>query len=207
MVSPDIKIAPIVVDRIIPDSNNNKVIVAIDYSDYRNLKKNQPVRLTGIPIGQFLGIVQSACAGYGEAISDLKYCQLMANYPYANGVYIFFTRNEEGNVEYKYVGKTTSRAIIDRIGSHLDLRASGLLNCMVKRMASGCNTLKNPCAINGRMEEVSFLNELLAYRLLYIPVFENFCQRSSEYIHYTERFEYYLIHNIAGQNNKPTNNR
>ena len=59
-----------------------------------------------------------------KALSDLKLIDLIFDKKSLIGVYILFDNNDNPI----YVGKTGSRAILERIASHLDLREDAFMN-------------------------------------------------------------------------------
>lgn len=104
----------------------------------------------------------------GIPLQELKYFDLIAEEEFSNGIYIFYLNNNP-----YYVGKCSSRAIVDRIGSHMDLRQSGVINCMVKRIAK--HVLKAPSKRNlnsftSQEIQIAALPVLNSLKMFYIPV-------------------------------------
>ena len=133
-----------------------------------------------------------------KRVKELLFFDLMADYHHCNGVYLFFTKDEKEHV-VKYVGKTTSRAVVDRMGSHLDLRESGFLNCLVKRIAK-IDILKkdkkekvDPCLLNWALMQQETQSKVGELYFLFIPVYNPLCSSSDKYKHSVGVLESSLI--------------
>lgn len=120
------EIIPFVLSEIHQDKNGGNIIGL----KYDTMKPSDKC----IPLSLLMKDLDAWMKEHGKKVKELCYFDLMADYHYCCGLYLFFTRTE-GIVEIQYIGKTTSRAIVDRIGAHLDLRDSGFLNCLIKRVA------------------------------------------------------------------------
>lgn len=137
--------------------------------------------------------------GNGKKVKELCYFDLMADYHYCCGLYFFFTRTE-GILEIQYIGKTTSRAIVDRIGAHLDLRASGFLNCFIKRVASLQEL--DICQMNSLLSSDSVVNQIGEMLFMFIPVYNPVCQADDFYKRKVGMLESLLIKEFNPQYNK-----
>ena len=90
-------------------------------------------------------------------------------------------------MEIQYIGKTTSRAIVDRIGAHLDLRDSGFLNCLIKRVAKvvvlnkGTKDPVDQCELNHALSQTNVVDEVGNMYFGFIPVYNPVCIPSELY--------------------------
>ena len=144
---------------------------------------------------------------YGIKVKDLKYSDLWADYTCCNGLYLFFDTSRPA---WMYVGKTTSRAIVDRVGAHQDLRVTGFLNCLVRGMAikSITDNLKNPqnleinnCVINGVLSDRQIIDELGEWRFIFIPVLNDCCKSFSDYAKAVGKLESFMIKALGSKYN------
>lgn len=104
----------------------------------------------------------------GIPLKDLRYFDLMAEEEFSNGIYLFFKDDSP-----YYVGKCSSRAIVDRVGSHMDLRQSGIINCMVKRIAQhvlNAPSKRNLNSFTSQEIQNAALPVLNKLKIFYIPV-------------------------------------
>lgn len=98
----------------------------------------------------------------GILVSDLKYVDLFFPAQWCNGIYLFYE-----NEKLLYIGKCSSRAVIDRIGGHLTPRSSDMMNCFLKRLCIG-----NPPDLEGELDAV--MSRALGMKIKYIPVDSQF---------------------------------
>lgn len=198
MPKPDYKVSPIIVCSITLNPKNARIIDTVEYEDVKGTRHI-------VPISDFRDNLRRTLAspGVGEMLQDLRYRQLMADYHYPNGVYIFFSKEP---FKLLYIGKATSRAIVDRVGAHLDLRASGFLNCFVKRLAIERMLMTGSGSIDVEMETPAFLQTLMDFHFAFIPVYDTVCAHSADYKHKVGVLEQDLIKNLSGTG-KPTYNR
>jgi len=96
----------------------------------------------------------------GEKISlgDIKLTDLVYQKQSLTGVYIFYAPDGIP----RYVGKSGSRAILERIAGHLDLREFSFMNSFLKMMANEKNLPHN------RLNEL--YEEALTYQMVFIAV-------------------------------------
>lgn len=83
-------------------------------------------------------------------IKNLKLVDLIYNKESMIGVYIFF---DEGGKPV-YVGKTGSRAILERLAGHFDMREFGFLNSFLCALAGKRKTRKGPNATSKDLSDV-----------------------------------------------------
>lgn len=98
----------------------------------------------------------------GILVSDLKYVDLFFPAQWCNGIYLFYESEK-----LLYIGKCSSRAVIDRIGGHLTPRNSDMMNCFLKRLCVG-----NPPDLEGELDTV--MSRVLGMKIKYIPVDSRF---------------------------------
>lgn len=96
----------------------------------------------------------------GVAVRDLKYSDLILPANQCNGVYVFQQGRQYQIIEYDnkthqpiikdepfwYVGKASSRALVDRIGAHVAPRIDDYMNILLKNIAwllSGISSQKD----------------------------------------------------------------
>lgn len=135
-------------------------------------------------------------------VNNLKYFDLLADFHYCNGVYIFFSITESNAVTVEYIGKTTSRAVVDRMGSHLDLRDDGFLNCLIKRIAKhrvlGFKTTElrkhaSTCDINSALGSRVTYDTIGEMYFCFIPVYQAYCCKTVTYPTMVGKLETLLI--------------
>ena len=148
---------PFVIDHILQQTNSQgKIIVTVTTHPVKRASSTgiRPLlRLGGVPL------------------PELKYFDLIAEEQFSNGIYILFKDENP-----YYIGKCSSRAIVDRIGSHMDLRQSGVINCMVKRTAQQVlnpQSNRNLSSFSSSEIENAALPVLLSLKLFYIPLVNN----------------------------------
>lgn len=83
-------------------------------------------------------------------IKDLKLVDLIFNKESMVGVYIFF---DEDNTPI-YVGKTGSRAILERLAGHFDLREFGFLNSFLCALSGKRKTRQGPNATSKELSDI-----------------------------------------------------
>lgn len=83
-------------------------------------------------------------------IKDLKLVDLIFNKESMVGVYIFF---DENNIPI-YVGKTGSRAILERLAGHFDLREFGFLNSFLCALSGKRKTRQGPNATSKELSDI-----------------------------------------------------
>ncbi len=113
----------------------------------------------------------------GVAVRDLKYSDLILPANQCNGVYVFQQGRQYQIIEYDnkthqpiirdepiwYVGKSSSRALVARIGAHLAPRIDDYMNILLKNIAwllSGINNQKD--FLNGNQLTESQKNQDIA---------------------------------------------
>lgn len=97
----------------------------------------------------------------GIQVSDLKYVDMIFSPDYCNGVYIFY----KGET-CAYIGKNSSRSIVERIGGHLAPRDWDYMNVILKRI------LENKKYSKQDWDDVlkELYDEVLGMTIKFIPV-------------------------------------
>ena len=97
----------------------------------------------------------------GIQVSDLKYVDMIFSPDYCNGIYIFY----KGET-CAYIGKNSSRSIVERIGGHLAPRDWDYMNVILKRVLKATGYSKQ------KWDDVlkELYDEVLGMTIKYIPV-------------------------------------
>lgn len=218
MITPVPEVSPFIISEIRLDKNDQ--LFSVDYeSNPQKPGSKKAVTINSLPSKEE---IIKACKvavttkSAGIKVKELKYYDLVADYNHCNGIYLFCSDSPQGCISdsdgspstsfaVMYVGKTTSRAVVDRVGSHLDLRVTGFLNCLVKRIAEDkikSNKVPvNDCVINGILSDGQVKDLIGEWRFIFIPVFNNSCQTSKEYAKKVAKLESYLIRKIGPKHN------
>ena len=221
---PNPSVSPILINSIGLDSSEN--IISIDYQIV-SLNLDDDAGLIGKQTT--LCLKQENCAKSVESflkplfqspdrikVKNLKYFDLLADFHYCNGVYIFFTSDEKGDITVEYIGKTTSRAVVDRMGSHLDLRDDGFLNCLIKRIAKhkvlgfktkGLRKHASTCCMNAALESRFTYDTIGEMFFCFIPVYQASCCKTATYPKLVGKLETLLIRSYKDKaSGEPTYN-
>lgn len=162
-------LVPFVVTSLdVDDTSRGKILVSLETGTLNDLGKAilpgtivvnpvpAPAYNPSDQIKRLLGSVP------GILVSDLKYVDLFFPAQWCNGIYLFYESEK-----LLYIGKCSSRAVIDRIGGHLTPRNSDMMNCFLKRLCVG-----NPPDLEGELDTV--MSRVLGMKIKYIPVDSRF---------------------------------
>ena len=188
----------------------------MDYECRQNVtgSETQTLSITKTPLSGVIRKCEAAIQNKtaGIKVKELKYFDLVADYNYSNGIYLFYSDSQDECAPdpnhshgltgaIMYIGKTTSRAVVDRVGSHLDLRVTGFLNCLVRgiaeEMIEKAGLPVSDCVTNGILAEGRVKDMIGDWYYIFIPVFNNSCWTSKEYAKKVARLESYLIKEIG----------
>lgn len=162
-------LVPFVVTSLdVDDTSRGKILVSLETGPLNDLGKaispgtivvNPVPTPADDPVDQIERLLGSVP---GILVSDLKYVDLFFPAQWCNGIYLFYESEK-----LLYIGKCSSRAVIDRIGGHLTPRNSDMMNCFLKRLCVG-----NPPDLEGELDTV--MSRVLGMKIKYIPVDSRF---------------------------------
>src|ERR1700690_3283156 len=90
--------------------------------------------------GQPLGSLIQPLSGVAKIVQSVTIKELVAENPRSStGLYFFFEDSDS-----MYVGRSSSRAIIERIPSHFDIRPGCFFGTLLSKLAHECEPYKQP---------------------------------------------------------------
>jgi len=99
-----------------------------------------------------------------KIIGDLKLIDLIYEKQSMTGVYIIFDKDESP----VYIGKTGSRAILERLAAHLDLRPGAYMNSFLCALAGKRKQRKGPHATEEDLKNV--YENALTHKFVFIQI-------------------------------------
>ena len=127
-------------------------------------------------------------------VGEITLADLALDASCCHGIY-FFLQEENGQKEILYIGSCVSRTIGERLTSHMEPSASGLLNCFLRRL-SGISDKTSASAKDADNQVADKLPDFLDMYFVFLPV-----QGDAGYIRALEQT---LIKSAAPQcNRKP----
>lgn len=97
-------------------------------------------------------------------IGELKLIDLIFENQSMTGIYIIFDENDEA----VYVGKTGSRAILERFAAHFDLRPEAFMNSFLCALAGKRKQRNGPHATEKDLQNV--YENALAHKLIFVQI-------------------------------------
>ncbi|MBN8697418.1 MAG: hypothetical protein J0L87_12880 [Bacteroidetes bacterium] len=99
-----------------------------------------------------------------KVICDLKFIDLIYGKQSMNGVYVIFDPSDKP----AYVGKTGSRAILERMAAHYDLRQNAFMNSFLCALAGFKKSRSGHQATDKEIKQA--YEESLKYKMLFIEI-------------------------------------
>ncbi|RZG44068.1 hypothetical protein [Acinetobacter wuhouensis] len=99
-----------------------------------------------------------------KVISEIKLIDLIFEKQSMTGVYVIFNKSDQA----VYVGKTGSRAILERLAAHFDLRPNAFMNSFICALAGKRKRREGPHATAEELQDI--YENALTHKLLFIQI-------------------------------------